>query len=113
MDYGIGYKVPLIVRILSRLKNIIFKGFNLNKAYTNIGNLKAKTSKIKPLTYITFLYNISKVILKLNNLIEGTSDLRGVGYSNNSNNNGGQYSGSSSLETAAFLNNVRVYRNIL
>ena len=80
--------MPLIVRILSRLKSIIFKGFSLNKAYTNIGNPKAKASKVKPLIYITFLYNIPKVILKFNNLIEGTSDLKGVGYGNNGNNNG-------------------------
>ena len=79
--------MPLIVRILSRLKNIILKGFSFNKAYTNIGDPEAKASKVKPLTYITFLYNIPKVILKLSNLIEGTSDLRGVGYSNNNNNN--------------------------
>ena len=77
--------MPLIVRILSRFKNITFKGFSLNKAYTNIGNLEAKASKIKLLTYITFLYNIPKVILKLNNLIEGISDLKGVGYNNNNN----------------------------
>ena len=77
--------MPLIVRILSRLKIITLKGFSFNKAYTNIGNPEAKASKIKPLTYITFLYNIFKVVLKLNNLIEGTSDLRKVGYNSNSN----------------------------
>ena len=80
--------MPLIVRILSRLKSIILKGFSLNKAYTSIGNPEAKASKIKPFTYITFLYNIPKVVLELSNLIEGTSDLRGVGYGNNGNNNG-------------------------
>ena len=79
--------MPLIVRILSRFKIITFKGFSFNKAYTNIGNPEAKASKIKPFTYITFLYNIPKVILKLSNLIEGISDLRKVKYSNNSNNN--------------------------
>ena len=79
--------MPLIVRILSRFKSIILKGFSLNKTYTNIGNPEAKASKVKPLTYITFLYNISKVIFKFNNLIEGTSDLRKVGYNSNSNNN--------------------------
>ena len=84
-DYGIGYRMPLIIRILSRLKIITLKGFSLNRAYTNIGNPEAKTNKVKPLTYITFLYNIPKVVLKLGNLIEGTSDLRGVGHSNNSN----------------------------
>ena len=78
--------MPLIVRILSRFKSIILKGFSLNKAYTSIGNLEAKASKIKPLTYITFLYNIFKVIFKLNNLIEDISDLRKVGYNNNNNN---------------------------
>ena len=81
--------MPLIVRILSRFKNIIFKGFNLNKTYINIGNPEAKTNKIKPLIYITFLYNIPKVILKLSNLIENIRDLKKVGYSNNSNNNSG------------------------
>ena len=80
--------MPLIVRILSRFKSIILKGFSLNKAYTSIGNLEAKASKIKPLTYITFLYNIFKIILKLNNFIENISDLKKVGYNNNSNNNG-------------------------
>ena len=79
--------MPLIVYILSRFKSIIFKGFSLNRAYTNIGNLEAKANKIKFLTYITFLYNIFKVIFKLNNLIENISDLKGVGYNNNSNNN--------------------------
>ena len=79
--------MPLIVRILSRFKIIIFKGFSLNRAYINIGNPEAKANKVKLLTYITFLYNIPKVVLKLNNLIEGISDLRGVGYSNNNNNN--------------------------
>ena len=79
--------MPLIVRILSRLKSIILKGFSFNKAYINIGNLKAKTNKVKPFTYITFLYNIFKVIFKLNNFIEGISDLKGVGYGSNSNNN--------------------------
>ena len=79
--------MPLIVRILSRFKNIILKSFSLNKTYINIGNLEAKANKIKPLTYITFLYNIFKVIFKLNNLIEGISDLKGVGYNNNNNNN--------------------------
>ena len=79
--------MPLIVYILSRLKNIILKSFSLNKTYTNIGNLKAKASKIKPLIYITFLYNIPKVILKLSNLIENINDLKRVGYSNNSNSN--------------------------
>ena len=103
----------LIVRILSRLKIITLKGFSLNKAYTSIGNPEAKASKVKPLTYITFLYNIPKVILKLSNLVEGISDLKGVGYSSNSDNNSGQYSGSSSSEIAAFLNDVRIYRNIL
>ena len=88
-DYGIGYKVPLIVRVLSRFKIITLKGFSLNKAYTNIGDPEAKASKVKPLTYITFLYNISKVVFKLNNLIEGISDLRKVGHSNNNNNNSG------------------------
>ena len=78
--------MPLIIRVLSRFKIIIFKGFSLNKAYTNIGNPEAKASKIKPFTYITFLYNIPKVIFKLNNLIENTSDLKKVGYSNNNNN---------------------------
>ena len=77
--------MPLIVRILSRLKIITLKGFSLNRAYTNIGNPEAKASKVKPLTYITFLYNIPKVILKLSNLIEGTSDLKGVGYNSNNN----------------------------
>ena len=79
--------MPLIIRILSRLKIITLKGFSLNKAYTNIGNPEAKASKIKPFTYITFLYNIPKVILKLNNLIEGISDLKKVGYSGNNNSN--------------------------
>ena len=79
--------MPLIVRILSRFEIITLKGFSLNKAYTSIGNPEAKTSKIKPLIYITFLYNIPKVILKLNNLIENTSDLKGVGYNNNNNSN--------------------------
>ena len=79
--------MPLIVYILSRLKSIILKGFSLNKAYTNIGNPEAKASKVKPLTYITFLYNIPKVIFKFNNFIENTSDLKGVKYSNNNNNN--------------------------
>ena len=78
--------MPLIVRILSRFKIITFKGFSLNKACINIGNLEAKASKVKPLTYITFLYNIPKVILKLSNLIEGISDLRKVGYNSNNNN---------------------------
>ena len=77
----------LIVRVLSRFKIITLKGFSLNKAYTNIGNPEAKASKVKPLTYITFLYNIPKVILKLNNLIENISDLKKVGYNNNNNNN--------------------------
>ena len=81
--------MPLIVRILSRFKIITLKGFSLNKAYTSIGNPETKASKVKPLTYITFLYNILKVVLKLNNLIEGTSDLKGVGYNNNNNNNSG------------------------
>ena len=112
----------MIIRILSRFKIITLKGFSLNRACTSIGDLEAKASKVKPLTYITFLYNIPKVVLKLSNLVEGTSDLRGVGHSsdgnggrdnNNSNNDGRQYSGSSSLETAAFLNDVRIYRNIL
>ena len=80
--------MPLIVYVLSRFKIITLKGFSLNKAYTSIGNPEAKASKIKPLTYITFLYNIPKVILKLSNLIEGTSDLRKIGY--NSNNNSGR-----------------------
>ena len=79
--------MPLIVRILSRFKNIILKNFSLNKAYISIGNPEAKTNKVKPFTYITFLYNIFKVILKLNNLIENTSDLKKVGYSNNNNSN--------------------------
>ena len=79
--------MPLIVRVLSRLKNIIFKGFSLNKACTSIGNLEAKANKVKPLTYITFLYNIPKVVFKLSNLIEGISDLKKVGYNNNNNNN--------------------------
>ena len=79
--------MPLIIRILSRFKIITLKGFSLNKAYTNIGNPEAKASKVKPLTYITFLYNIPKVILKLNNLIENISDLRKIGYNNNSNSN--------------------------
>ena len=79
--------MPLIVRVLSRLKSITLKGFSLNKACTNIGDPEAKASKVKPLTYITFPYNIPKVIFELNNLIEGTSDLRKVGYSNNSNSN--------------------------
>ena len=77
--------MPLIVRILSRFEIITLKGFSLNRAYTSIGNLETKASKVKPLTYITFLYNIPKVILKLSNLIEGISDLRGVGYSGNNN----------------------------
>ena len=77
----------LIVRILSRLKIITLKGFSLNKAYTSIGNPEAKASKVKFLTYITFLYNIFKIILKLNNLIENISDFKGVGYNNNSNSN--------------------------
>ena len=80
--------MPLIIRILSRFKIITLKGFSLNKAYTSIGNLEAEASKVKPLTYITFLYNIPKVILKLSNFIEGTSDLKKVGY--NSNNNSGR-----------------------
>ena len=105
--------MPLIVRVLSRLKSIILKGFSLNRAYISIGDPEAKTSKVKPLTYITFLYNIPKVVFELSNLVEGTSDLRGVGYGSNSDNNGGQYSGSSSSETTAFLNDVRVYRNFL
>ena len=79
--------MPLIIRILSRFKSIILKGFSLNKAYTNIGNLEAKANKIKFLTYITFFYNIFKVIFKLNNFIENTNNLKRVGYSNNSNNN--------------------------
>ena len=79
--------MPLIVRVLSRLKSITLKGFSFNKVYTNIGNPEAKASKIKPFTYITFLYNISKIVLKLSNLIEGTSDLRGVGHSGNSDSN--------------------------
>ena len=54
---------------------------------TSIGNPEAKASKVKPLTYITFLYNIPKVILKLGNLVEGISDLKGVGYSGNSDSN--------------------------
>ena len=78
--------MPLIVRILSRFKIITLKDFSLNRAYTSIGDLEAKASKVKPFTYITFLYNILKVVLKLSNLIEGISDLRGVRYSNNSNN---------------------------
>ena len=78
--------MPLIVRILSRFEIITLKGFSLNRVYTNIGNLEAKASKIKPLIYITFLYNILKVIFKLNNFIEGISDFKGVGYSNNNNN---------------------------
>ena len=77
--------MPLIIRILSRFKIITLKGFSLNRAYINIGNPEAKTSKIKPFTYITFLYNIPKIVFKLNNLIEGISDLKRVGYSNNSN----------------------------
>ena len=79
--------MPLIVRILSRFKSIILKGFSFNRAYTSIGNLETKASKVKPLIYITFLYNILKVILKLSNLIEDISDLRKVGYNNNNNNN--------------------------
>ena len=86
-DHGTGYRVPLIIRVLSRLKIITLKGFSLNKACTSIGNPEAKASKVKPFTYITFPYNIPKVILELSNLIEGTSDLRGVGYSSNSNGN--------------------------
>ena len=54
--------------------------------YASIGDLEAKASKVKPLTYITFLYNIPKVIFKLSNLIENTSDLKKVGYNSNSNN---------------------------
>ena len=77
--------MPLIVRILSRLKIITLKGFSLNRAYTGIGNPEAEANKVKPFTYITFLYNIPKVILELSNLIEGTSDLKGVGYSSNNN----------------------------
>ena len=87
MDYGTGYKVPLIVRILSRFKIITFKGFNFNKAYISIGNLEAKVSKVKFFIYITFLYNIFKVIFKLSNLIENTSDFKKIGYNNNNNNN--------------------------
>ena len=78
--------MPLIVYILSRFKIIIFKGFSLNKAYINIGNPETKASKVKFFIYITFLYNILKVIFKLNNFIEGISDFKGVGYSNNNNN---------------------------
>ena len=78
--------MPLIVRILSRLKIITLKGFSFNKAYANIGNPEAKASKVKPFTYITFLYNISKVIFKLSNLVENISDLRKVGHNNNNNN---------------------------
>ena len=109
--------MPLIIRILSRLEIITLKGFSLNRAYISIGNPEAKANKVKPLTYITFLYNIPKVVLELGNLIENTSDLRGVGHGGNNDNsrdnNGGQYSGSSFSETAAFLNDVRIYRNIL
>ena len=79
--------MPLIVRILSRLKIITLKGFSFNRAYTSIGNLEAKANKVKPLTYITFLYNIFKIIFKLNNFIENISDLKKVKYSNNNNNN--------------------------
>ena len=79
--------MPLIVRILSRFKNIILKGFNLNKAYINIGNLEAKTNKVKLFIYITFLYNILKVIFKFSNFIENISDFKKVGYNSNSNNN--------------------------
>ena len=75
--------MPLIIRILSRFEIITLKGFSLNKAYTSIGNPEAEASKIKPLTYITFLYNIPKVVLELGNFVEGISDLRGVGYGNN------------------------------
>ena len=78
--------MPLIVRILSRFKIIIFKNFSLNKTYINISNLEAKASKVKPFTYITFLYNIPKVIFKLSNLIENTSDFKKVGYNNNNSN---------------------------
>ena len=88
-DHGTGYRVPLIVRVLSRFEIITLKGFSLNRAYTGIGNPEAKASKVKPFTYITFLYNIPKVILELSNLIENISDLRGVGYGNNSDNNSG------------------------
>ena len=77
----------LIVRILSRFKIITLKGFSLNKAYTNIGNLETKASKIKFLIYITFLYNIPKVIFKFSNLIENISDFRKIEYNNNNNNN--------------------------
>ena len=79
--------MPLIVRILNRFKSIILKDFSFNKAYINIGNLEAEANKVKPLTYITFLYNIFKVIFKFNNFIKGISDLRKVGYNNNNNNN--------------------------
>ena len=79
--------MPLIIYILSRFKNIILKSFNLNKAYINIGNLETKTNKIKSLTYITFLYNIFKIIFKLNNFIENINNLRKVGYNSNNNNN--------------------------
>ena len=78
--------MPLIVRVLSRFEIITLKGFSLNRAYTNIGNPEAKANKVKPLIYITFLYNIFKVVLKLSNLIEGISDLKRVRYSNNNNN---------------------------
>ena len=79
--------MPLIVRILSRFKSIILKGFSFNRAYINIGNPEAKANKVKLLTYITFLYNIPKVILKLGNLIESISDLKRVGHNSNSNGN--------------------------
>ena len=79
--------MPLIVRILSCLKIITLKGFSFNRAYASIGNLEAKANKIKPFIYITFLYNIPKVVFKLGNFIENISDLKGVGYSNNSNSN--------------------------
>ena len=79
--------MPLIVRILSRFKSLTRKGIGPSKAYISIGNLEAKASKVKPFTYITFLYNIPKVIFKLNNLIENTGNLKKIGYSNNNNNN--------------------------
>ena len=79
--------MPLVVRILSRFKSIIFKDFSFNKTYINIGNLKAKANKIKFFTYIIFLYNIFKIIFEFSNFIENISDLKKVGYSNNNNNN--------------------------
>ena len=79
--------MPLIVRVLSRFEIITFKGFSLNRVCTGIGDPETEASKVKPLTYITFLYNIPKVVFELGNLIEGISDLRRVGYGGNSDSN--------------------------